>query len=347
MKIKPNRISTFITTELNTVSAILIYGPNEGLIREYSRNARENVNKNYNDPFVSANITGDQLKEYPGLLVDEVKALSFSMERRILRVFNISDSVCLAFENLFKNKIKPEDALVVCEGSDFGPRSKLRKLFENLEVAAAIHCNDYGPREIHKKAQLIFKNFNIEVEKEALAWLVDRSGNDSAQISSEIDKIILYVGSKGNINLKEMMLLIGDSSEIELEEVCFAVAGGNLSLVDKALYKLFSDGVAPVRVLRAVSRHFFRLQTAVTAKYSGLDVTSAINTLRPPIYFKDKEKFMKQVQNWTPEKLEDVLILLAEAERGCKTSLIPAKPLCSRVLLNAATEGKRLSVKIS
>ena len=78
MKIQPKQAAHFISSELISVSAILIYGPNEGLIREYSKIARKTINDDLNDPFASSNISGEQLKEYPGLLFDEVRSIGLS-----------------------------------------------------------------------------------------------------------------------------------------------------------------------------------------------------------------------------------------------------------------------------
>ena len=342
MKIQPKQAAHFISSELISVSAILIYGPNEGLIREYSKNARKTINDDFNDPFASSNISGEQLKEYPGLLFDEVRSIGLSQSRKLIRVFDISDNVIQAFDYLLEDHHNLKDALVVCEASDLGPRSKLRKLFEQIQTVAAIPCYDDSHQEIRVYANRIFKEHSIELDKDSMTWLLECLGTDRAQIYSEINKIIAFMGNDKNIPIQDIRLLIGDSAEIGLDEVCYAIGDGNLKRLDRALYKLFSDGVSPIQILRAVSRHFLRLQSVIAHNKNKGGISAAVNTLRPPVFFKDKKSFLSQANTWTPNKIEDVIFLLAEAEKGCKSGIVPAKPLCSRALLNAASTGQRL-----
>ncbi|MBT7582049.1 MAG: DNA polymerase III subunit delta, partial [Kordiimonadaceae bacterium] len=62
--------------------AVLIYGPDEGLVRERATKIAKQVVEDLQDPFLVANIDPDSLKSEPGILADEAAAISMMGGRR-------------------------------------------------------------------------------------------------------------------------------------------------------------------------------------------------------------------------------------------------------------------------
>ena len=60
--------------------AVLIYGPDEGLVRERATKIAKQVVEDLQDPFLVANLDPDTLKKEPGQLADEVAAISMMGE---------------------------------------------------------------------------------------------------------------------------------------------------------------------------------------------------------------------------------------------------------------------------
>src|SRR3546814_14077914 len=81
---------------------------------------------------------------------------------------------------------------------------------------------------------------------------------------------------------------VGDSALLSLDDVALATAGGNLPGLERALGRSFSEGNAPVTVLRAVARHLQRVHAVAGA---GGAVDEAMRRLRPPVFWKRAAAF--------------------------------------------------------
>tara|TARA_Y100001970_G_scaffold294127_1_gene447238 strand:+ start:89724 stop:90770 length:1047 start_codon:yes stop_codon:yes gene_type:complete len=347
MKIPPRQVSQFIDNPPFEIANLLLYGPNEGLIRELSKRVRTSIVKDLSDPFLSNELTDFNLKEQPGLLVDLAFEYSLLGQRKVIRVSNVGDTFSSIFEELIKKIGAAETSLVVVEAGDLGPRSKLRKLFEESETSAAIACYQDEDGNILALANKLFRISGIEVETDAINWLVDRLGGDRAIISSEIEKICLYASDKGNVNIDQMRTLIGDSSSILLEKLCMDVAGGNIFSVNRSLNKIFSHDVHAIQILRSVSRHFSRLDLALFHMKKGKSLSAAAQALKPPVFFKYKDEFIRQLNFWTNDEVGNILLMLHEAEKACKRTGAPQEALCSRALISATSTAVSRSKNIS
>ena len=116
---------------------------------------------------------------------------------------------------------------------------------------------------------------------------------------------------------------------------------GDAASVDRALQKLFAEGVSPVALLRAAQRHFARLHLANSRVGAGDTADRVMSSLRPPVFFKAKPRFRRQLDHWRRDRLMDVLERLADTEADCKRTGMPAETLCSRTMLQIASLGRR------
>jgi DNA polymerase-3 subunit delta len=126
LKLAPRDIRGFLTAPPAKIAAVLIYGPDAGLMRERAEGLVRQVAGSLDDPFRVAEFQAGQLRDDPARLVDEVFALSFTGGRRAIRVRGAADSHTAAFESLFA-EIAGRKAtgvgFVVVEGGDLGARS--------------------------------------------------------------------------------------------------------------------------------------------------------------------------------------------------------------------------------
>lgn len=340
MKVPPRSVSGFCSAPPSGVVGVLIYGPNDGLVRELSRRIREAIVDDLSDPFRTAEFSGAALKDEPSLLHDEAMALSLTGGRRVIRVTEPGEAAADAARILLDGSTS-EGALAVFEAGALTPRSGLRKLFERADNAAALACYDDEARDTRGLIESFFGSRGIAVEIEAIGWLGERLGGDRAQINAELEKIALFVGDAGTIAFDDLQTLVGDVASLSLDDLCMAVGQGNPGAVDRALQRAFDDGVASVQALRAVSRHFLRLQLASARVAEGASIDQAMGALRPPVFFKQKDNFARQVRHWAPTRLSDALVLLGEAEAACKSTGAPSQALCSRALFSVASAARQ------
>ena len=99
MKISAGRVAGFAANPDPAVSAILVYGPNSGLVREYCNGMATRILEDPNDPFQSIELTSAIINETPTRLVDELLALSFGGGRRLVMVRDAADGITKSLES--------------------------------------------------------------------------------------------------------------------------------------------------------------------------------------------------------------------------------------------------------
>src|ERR1700750_944328 len=124
MKIDARRADGFIAKPDKAVRAILLYGPDTGLVRERMVALTKNIAGSTDDPFRTAEFPADILRGDPGKLSDEAAALALTGGRRVVRFRDATDTVAGVFESWLENPVG--DSLVVVTAGELTPRAKLR-----------------------------------------------------------------------------------------------------------------------------------------------------------------------------------------------------------------------------
>jgi DNA polymerase III subunit delta len=337
MKIDNRAIPGFLKKPDAGIRAILLFGPDAGLVRERGETIGRTVVPDLADPFRVADIAPDMLKDDPARLSDEAASISMLGGRRLIRVRGAGTETVAAAKNFLDDA--KGDGLVVIEAGDLESKSALRKLFESAAVknAAAIPCYRDEGASLGKTIADAFVAEGVKASSDAVEWLAGRLGSDRAITRSEIGKLALYAGKGGTITLENARELVGDSADLDLDDLARATAIGDMAALDRAFAKLEGEGGSPIMILRALGRHFLRLQTAAGHMAHGLDSDAAMAKLFPPVFWKEKDPFKTQLNRWPLPRIQMALERLLEAEIQCKSSgAIPADLIAQRCLLALA-----------
>ena len=335
MKIAPARSEAFVAGPDTRVVAVLLYGPDGGLVRVRAEGLVRTVAGDVSDPFRVAELTADQVRADPPRLADEAAAISLTGGRRAVRLRDAGDAVSAILAN-FLDDSPPgagQAALVVVEAGELAPRSSLRRLFEGAANAAALACYQDEGEGLARLVRETLAARGVTASAEAVSYLAENLGGDRLVTLSELEKLALYAGEGGRIGVEEAARCVGDSARLTLEDVAFAAGGGDSAGLERGMTRAFLEGVAPVTVLRAVARHFQRLHLAAARRAAGAGPDQAMAALRPPVFFKRKGAFAAQLRLWPPRRAAAALELLTETETRCKETGQPAETLCRRALL--------------
>jgi DNA polymerase-3 subunit delta len=313
-------------------------GPDQGLVRERAERLTCAVVDDASDPFRVAEITAAALRDDPARLADEAGSLSLMGGRRVVRLREATDGVTDLIKGVLDGPTG--DSLVVVEAGDLGRQSRLRKLFEGVEIAAALPCYADDERALESVIRQTLGDKGLEVSDDAVIYLRDNLGGDRMVTRSELEKLTLYAGASGRVTLEDVVACVGDSAAIAIEDIAFAAASGNQSPLLRALDRAFEEGVEPVRVLRAVTRHFQRLHLCAGQLAQGMSVGDAMKYLRPPVFFKRADEFRDQLRRWGPAALARAMVALTEAELACKSTGMPAQATCCRCLMRLAVRAQ-------
>ena len=343
MKIQARTADAFARAP--TVSCVLVYGPDAGLVAERGRTLRESVlGPGPPDPFRYAEPAPASIETGAGALVDEASALSLAGGRRVVRVVSAGDALAGAFAALLEARAGGDAAahsLVIAEAGNLGPRSRLRQLFEASQVAAALPCYVDDADRLAGFAASVLRDLGHGAEPAVLDWIAAALGGDRAVLRRELEKLSLYAGPGATIRAADAMACLGDSADVGLAEAASAAAQGDVAGLDCALGRCTLAGHAPVAILRALGRHLGRVHLAVGVVAGGGSEKSALAALRPPVFFKEEPGFRLAMGLWSPGGLERALEILNEAEEACKRVDVPDQAVAWRAALRIAHAAQR------
>lgn len=329
MKLAFRDIEPFVNKPNPQARAILIYGPDDGLMRERTKKIAGTITDDLNDPFNAATLKGSDLAENPGALSDEAHAMSMMGGARVVIVYDASDKNTAGLKSYLENP--SQDNLVILQGGDLGPRSSLRILFEKSDVAAALPCYVMEGHALTDAIQTSLSTAGLRIDPDALNYLSQNLVGDYAQMRSEIEKLITYIGPvKKQISLDDAMNNTGALSEQKLDALVYACAGGNNKEAEQLLQGLLSEGAAGVLIMRALQNHFRKLLYVQLQCDQGMQQLQAIKSLRPPLFFKLENSFKAQLSKWPSAKIRAVLAKLSDLEADLKSSASPESLLLQR-----------------
>lgn len=339
MKISPERADAFATRPDAKVRLALVYGPDEGLVRERVAKLVRSVVDDPNDPFRVAELTGPQIKADPALLADEAAALALTGGRRVVRVRDADDACAKAITAFLETPTG--DSLIVVQAGDLPARSALRKVAEGSPMAAALPCYLDEGHALETVIRDTLAANQIAVSRDAMDFLASHLGGDRLVTRSEIAKLATYMGGPGEVTLDDVMACVGDVSAMTMDDLAFAVADGEAAHAQALLDRLIAEGKPMISLLRSVSRHFMRLHLAGGAMAQGKSGDQALALLRPPVFFKVKGRFTAQLRRWPPERVAGALDVLLQAELDCKSSGMPEVEIGARALLQISRAAGR------
>ncbi|MBU6475048.1 MAG: DNA polymerase III subunit delta [Alphaproteobacteria bacterium] len=342
MKLQFRDIEPFAKNPPASALAVLVYGPDEGLVRERLDLLTKSVVEDIRDPFNVVEFSGDALADNPARLLDEARSISMLGGRRVVRLRDATEKCAGAVKSALDG-LKDGDNLVLVEAGNLAPKDKLRALFEGAKNAAALPCYVDDARSVSRVIADSFRAAGYACSGDALAHIAANVSGDRAVARSEAEKLVTYMGENKRITLDDAVAATGNSAVMSLEDLAQCVAAGNFAQADRILVHVYSEGVEPVRVLRALQNHFLRLHVTKARLQQGLDTETALKMLKPAVFWKVKDSFVAQLNGWSATQMEQALGALLEAEARCKRSGGVPETLCARAVLSLSQLGARIN----
>ena len=311
MKVAARDIERFVKAPPAELTSCLIYGADGGQVRELAIALAKTVAPDLDDPFRVVTLDAQTLASDPARLMDEAAAIAFGGGRRVIRLRGLSGDHARLLADAVKEPVG--DALIVAEAGALRRDAALVKLFEGAKTGAAIPCYADEGRALMSLLDQALKENNVTLTADARGYVLARLGADRAATRMEIEKLVLYAGEGGRLDLDDAMDAIGDAGVAGVDDLVYAVASGELTAAHRAFDRLMDAGTQPVQVLRTLMGHLARLRGVVSeAETAGLE--PALAGVRPPIFFKRKPAFEAQARRWSRQRLSLAIDRLIEAE---------------------------------
>lgn len=342
MKLQFKGIEAFLKNPPAHVVAALVYGPDEGLVRERAALLAEKAGVDKSDPFAVADISQAQLASNPACVLDEAQSISMLGGKRVVRVrlAENADPAADALKNALKG-MKEGDNFVVVEAGGLGPRSSVRLLFEHADNAAAVPCYVDDERDLSRIIGDALKNAGFRISSEALGAMAANVVGDRAVARAEAEKLMIYMGGQRDIGLDDVTACVGAGAQLPLDDLTRFMCSGQYAEADRVLRLALAEGMNAVAVLRHMQNYFLKLQATRARVEKGEDFKIAVKKLKPPLFWKLEDSFAAQMRGWSFESIAQALSILLSAEARCKQTGAEPELLAGRAVMTLSQMGGR------
>jgi len=344
MKVQGAAIERFLARPDTAIRAVLVYGGDEGLVRERAQILGHSVVEDLTDPFRVAALAADALAADPSLLADEAASLSLMGGRRLIRIRDGSDKVTKALTLLLE--APAGDSLTVIEAGELAPRSSLRKLAESATGAASVACHVEDEAGLARALRTQIAAAGKSIDQDAERLLSSSLVGDRMLARGEVEKLLLYMGDEQSIGVADVEETIVDTAALGMDDAARAAADGDFAALDRCLARLEGEGASGVAILRIAQGYFRRLHLTRARFDASGDLGQALGQLQPPLFFKVRDAFGNQVRRWPLGRLKAALDRLVEAEAASKRTgaddmLLAAEALVALARAAASEDGRR------
>ncbi len=309
MKLDARQVAGFLR-DPGKCRLVLLYGEDEGLIRERAQALTKGVAGSLNDPFLVTELNREGWGQIPA----EMAALSMIGGRRVVVVRDAAEAVLGQVMQALKG---PGGALLVLEAAGIG-KGKLRSFAEAHAEAAAIACYPDEGQGISDIIRSGLAASKVSVDPDALAWLGQVLGGDRAVLRGEIEKLTLLVGPGETVGLEEAQLCTGDSAAGSGDEGLLAALRGDAVAADTGVERAFQDGLNGVAMLRMALGQLQKLHQARLRMDGGLSASEAVRTMRPPVFYRAMSAMTACLGRWSSEGLVRAIEEARQVELACK-----------------------------
>jgi DNA polymerase III subunit delta len=306
---------------LTRFNSILFYGENIGLKKEFKKKIKNLYEKSLILNYIQDEVLNTEI------LPNEIGNISLFEDKKIIFIENVNDKIYPLFEDVVKN-IGNNKIIFFADILD--KKSKLRNRFEKSKEFNSVAC--YADNDISIRKIILDRLSNFKgLTSQNINLILENSNLDRARVQNELDKIISCFQDKIIDNEKLEMLLDAkindDFSKLKDEALV-----GNKNNTNRLLSDTRLDTEKNVLYLNIINQRLNKLHE-VSSLLKETNLETALNTIKPPIFWKDKPKFIEQSKRWNSYKINTALNKTYNLEIKIKSSAETNKNILIKKLL--------------
>lgn len=346
MKLQFRDIEPFVKRIDQDMRAILVYGPDAGLVQERAAAMGKQVVADLNDPFNAAHLTGDIIAADESRLADEATAQSLMGGKRLVRITGAGNEIAVALKAYLKGTPNPA-CIIIIEAGDLKPKDALRKVAEDQANAAAIPCYIEDERALSGMIKDQLREAGYNIQSDAANWLAAAIKGDRMRARMEVDKLLTYMGygvpfaaanmQQKNITLEDVRNSCGDAGMQSIDDLVYSFMDGKAQQTLHSFERLAAEATPDIVMLRALQNHILRLHaTKSLMELHDHPLDLAMKSLQPEVFWKVKDQFIAQVKKYSLPELREFLFKLNDLEAKTKQTGMPVDTLMGHFLLKPA-----------
>jgi DNA polymerase-3 subunit delta len=276
-------------------------------------------------------VVGDELREFnedvfygsefdTEKLIDALQTLPVMAERRLVilkEAHQLSEKDWAQLDEI--KQLSKDTTVFVIQGNALDRRKKSIKKW--LDWGALIECQT--PQEAGRAPWIrsIAQEKGLELDNEALAYLVQMGGNSLEELDRDLDKVFLFFGEPRRITIGDVAQVLQRTREESIFALAEAVGKKDRTQALFLFHRLQSQGENEIALVALMARHLRILLKIKTAQAAGIKGQTLAQKAGVNNYF--LPNYLGQAGRWRTDELSQALVSLAEVDRQLKSSTLP------------------------
>ena len=314
-------------TNINLNYIYLIHGKNEGLQKQildenFLKDFKGSINKYEQNEFI----------ENYDIILNEILTKSLFEIEKVIIISRADDKISKYIEEILDKNLK--DIKIILKSSILEKKSKLRNLFEKKNSLVAIPVYPDDAKSLSLLVMEFINKNNIKLSRESINLLVDRSQGDRANLKLELEKILNYSLTNKKIDTLNVKNLTNLSENYSVNILADNYLAKNNKVVSKILNENNYTDEDCILILRTLLGKSKRLMNIIERYNETKNLNEVISTIKPPIFWKDKEIVKKQASSWKIKDLKNKIYNINEVEAMIKRNSKSSLNLLSDFIVN-------------
>lgn len=272
-------------------------------------------------------------------ILNSVETLPFLTDKRIviLKMANkLKNDDFKIIEQIIENPVDTTCFIIIFPDKVKNSTSKRKDLIALCEKSDNCYCVDCKKpyeKDVKIFIQEEFNNREKTIEPDVVQQIINDTGLDLQNVSSEIEKISLYLGkNKKNVTVEDFVKISGFTKEINIFMLTNSIEEKNLKYSLFIIEQMLKTGESAIGLLSTISNTVRKMLIAKSLieekKYSSQD---ALNYIRVYSYF--QYKYLNNLSKYTLLHLRKCLKEILKTDIALKTGKTDDKSAIENLVL--------------
>ena len=342
MKINPFSYEKNLKNNFENINIIFLYGTNVGLVSLIYKKTLEILKIDTQDPFSVSKIDGNEFKDNPSTLHDNINTLSVFSEKRVIILDLMHIPINKSEENVILEAVKKGSSnyLLIIKATNLKTGSFIR-YFQNNDKSIIVSCYEEKTNTIYSKLSNLFLKHKINFKKNFLENLILRLSSNSLINEMELEKLDVFLTNNKNVTEETVFTLISRNDDINLNKVIENCSNGNSSKALTDFENIYENQGTSVTIIRMFANHFKLLERILLCFEHNKNLEYIIGNIKPPIFFKKRKFLIYQCSIWNLKSINMILARLIDLEARCKLNYMAEKTLLSQFILSTSVLARK------
>ena len=338
MKIRSENFLSHLKNNIDSYKLILFYGPNFGLVDVLYNNAIEALSINKDDPFTVSKIDGYDFKENPSILYDNISTFGMMSDKRTVLLNLFSVTINKTIENIIIDTLKEEaySYQIIIKANNLGSQNNLVKYVENFNKGLLIPCYQESINNYKEEVLGLLNKYNLRFSDNFISRLSSKFSTDSLINKMELEKLENFLINNNDVSESMLYSLIIDNVDVNINKIINFCVSGNPNEALLYLDKIYDKSNTSIILTKSFIKHFKLIEKILLYIENGMNLTDAVNNIKPPIFFKDKPLITIQCKLWSLGKINIIYRRLIDIELKFKSNIYPEQTLLAQFVLSTS-----------